>query len=108
DGLQLTCRVTEVHGDRDRLQPKLRREIITVNVNVRWFARLMAVKVHPIRTAAQNRRHESSLTWTKLRCYEERKGYCCPACNHAVPSFPSGLAFSIVRPPGPRTAAPCP
>src|ERR1019366_3808774 len=49
---QLLGREAEVPRETDRLQPKLCRQIIPIDVDVRWFIGFMAVEVEAVRAAS--------------------------------------------------------
>jgi len=46
---QLNWAEAEITGQRQRLQPKLGRLIVAINVDVRWLVWLMRVEVHAVR-----------------------------------------------------------
>jgi hypothetical protein len=77
DRFQLMRRIPEVRGDRHRFQPNLGRKILTINVNMWRFARFMAMKVHPMRPASQNRWHLPSLPASDTDCYGSGKVTVC-------------------------------
>lgn len=58
--VQFVWRESEVPHERDWVQPELRREIVSIDVNMRRLVRLMTVEIQTIRAAAKNRRH-----WTR-------------------------------------------
>jgi len=45
----------EIVRQTHRLDPELRRRIVPINVDVRWFLGLMAEEVDPVRTVPENR-----------------------------------------------------
>lgn len=47
---QLNWAEAEIAGQRKRLQPKLGRLIVAINVDVRWLVWLMRMEVHTVRT----------------------------------------------------------
>ena len=48
---------SEIHCERNRVEPELRRIIITVHVDVGRFVWFMAIEVHTVRTRHQHGRH---------------------------------------------------
>jgi hypothetical protein len=60
----------KVDSQCDRFQPKLRREIVSVHVDMAWFVRLMAVEIEPIWAGPQSSWHASILP----NCHPFRTG----------------------------------
>ena len=48
---QLLGREAEVSGEANRLQPELGRQIVPVNMDMRWLIGFMAVEVEAVRAA---------------------------------------------------------
>lgn len=60
DHSQLSFRKAKVRRCLNAPQPELGRQLRTIDVHVRRLARFVTVKVHPVRTCAQNGRHDES------------------------------------------------
>jgi hypothetical protein len=57
---------TEVESERNRMEPKLCRLVVTVYVNMGRFIRLVAVEVHPVWPSRQPGRHVISMSFSAV------------------------------------------
>lgn len=57
DSTQLWRTESEIAREHQRPNPKLRRLLVPIYMNVRWLVGFVTMEVDAIRTRAQNRRH---------------------------------------------------
>jgi hypothetical protein len=57
DSAQLDRRESQVTRQRHGGQPELRRVVVTVYVDVRWFVQLVTEEIDAVRTDSKNGRH---------------------------------------------------
>src|SRR5450759_2667764 len=63
---------SDVSRQRNRIEPKLSRKRLTVNVDVGWFVRLVAIKVEPVRPRPENRRHCFDCSRSQKKTFRSR------------------------------------
>ena len=73
---QFLGRETKIPCEADRLQPKLGRQIVPVNMDMRRLIRFMAVEVETVLAASQDGRHELSNSRSRFHHGSQTSHYC--------------------------------